>query len=108
MPRMTVCTTPGCVELAPVRKAYCDRHAPKPWANPSAHTKSRPKDWHARVNRARRRDRMRCRKCGQPGIQVDHIIEVADGGTWDLDNLQTLCELHHRLKTEESRKARSK
>ena len=107
MPRMTVCSTPGCVELAPVRVGYCDGHAPAPWTRPSAHTRSRPKDWQARVRRVRRRDGYRCRVCNQPGIEVDHIIEVADGGTWDLSNLQTLCETHHRAKTAASRRNRS-
>ena len=31
---------------------------------------------------------------------VDHIIEIADGGNvWDVNNLQSLCDYHHRYKT---------
>ena len=43
-----------------------------------------------------RRDGYRCRMCGASrdnGIEltIDHIIPIADGGTNDIDNLQTLC-----------------
>ncbi|HYB03344.1 MAG TPA: HNH endonuclease signature motif containing protein, partial [Nitrososphaerales archaeon] len=32
--------------------------------------------------------------------EVDHIIEIADGGDeFDLSNTQTICRRHHRLKT---------
>lgn len=33
-------------------------------------------------------------------VNVDHIIEVKDGGPfWDANNLQVLCSVHHRRKT---------
>jgi len=44
-----------------------------------------------------KRDRYRCAICGKSSkeddikLEVDHIIPVAEGGTDDLDNLQTLC-----------------
>lgn len=40
-----------------------------------------------------KRDRYRCRICGQSGVmlEVDHKLPVALGGSDALDNLQTLC-----------------
>lgn len=51
----------------------------------------RERDWHV------------CRICGAPAKEVDHIVEVADGGTNVLSNLQLLCSYHHRQKTTQSR-----
>ena len=52
----------------------------------------------------------RCAVCGrvwQPRLdQVDHIIELADGGTNDDSNLQLLCNECHESKTKRSRSAR--
>jgi 5-methylcytosine-specific restriction endonuclease McrA len=41
------------------------------------------------------RDKGRCRKCGGPGSQIDHIRGSSD----DLDNLQLLCPRCHNVKT---------
>jgi biotin operon repressor len=51
------------------------------------------------------RDNYRCVRCGAiPGdrgrwLEVDHIVEKVDGGSDDLDNLQTLCNVCHASKT---------
>ena len=46
------------------------------------------------------RDGNRCVKCGSTEhLEVDHILNVARGGTHHLDNLQTLCAACHREKT---------
>jgi 5-methylcytosine-specific restriction enzyme A len=43
------------------------------------------------------RDRYSCQSCGknqtQSKLTVDHIIALAQGGTNDLSNLQTLCSI---------------
>ena len=44
-------------------------------------------------------------RCGYPGRDVDHIINVAKGGTDDPSNLQLLCEWHHKQKTQAEAKA---
>lgn len=42
------------------------------------------------------RDAGRCVRCGEPGIEIDHI----DGPTAVLGNLQLLCVACHRVKTD--------
>jgi 5-methylcytosine-specific restriction endonuclease McrA len=41
------------------------------------------------------RDKGLCRKCGDAGIDIDHI----NGDSWDMDNLQLLCRACHNEKT---------
>lgn len=55
------------------------------------------------------RDGNRCVKCGNTQrLEVDHILNVARGGTHNLDNLQTLCHHCHREKSQqEARQARA-
>lgn len=38
-------------------------------------------------------------RCTYPGRDVDHIKNLASGGTYHLDNLQYLCLWHHKQKT---------
>jgi 5-methylcytosine-specific restriction enzyme A len=42
------------------------------------------------------RDRYQCQSCGRTALAVkltiDHIIALAQGGTNDISNLQTLCD----------------
>jgi hypothetical protein len=40
-----------------------------------------------------------CMYCGDRATEVDHIIEVAIGGTNSIDNLQPLCKPCHLAKT---------
>lgn len=54
-----------------------------------------------------KRDNNTCIKCKRKksNMQVDHIRPVALGGDeWDLDNLQTLCNLCHKEKTKKDMK----
>jgi 5-methylcytosine-specific restriction enzyme A len=48
------------------------------------------------------RDGYRCLECGatnhETSLEVDHIIPVAQGGTDELDNLQTLCRTCNQAK----------
>jgi len=45
-----------------------------------------------------------CRVCLEMGFEtpatdVDHIVPIRDGGRNSLENLQSLCHLHHSQKT---------
>ena len=38
-------------------------------------------------------------QAAQQATEVDHILEVANGGTDDVENLQPLCNVCHKAKT---------
>ncbi len=44
------------------------------------------------------RDNYTCQACGRVGgeLEIDHIINTAQGGTDDITNLQTLCKPCHQ------------
>lgn len=73
------------------------------WENPSGGAP------HKQRKAALQRDNHQCVKCGNTQhLEVDHILNVARGGTHDLNNLQTLCADCHREKSqEEARQARA-
>jgi biotin operon repressor len=58
------------------------------------------------------RDRHRCVLCGARAgergrwLEVDHVVEKLDGGSDELDNLQTLCNVDHTAKTAEFHRRR--
>jgi 5-methylcytosine-specific restriction endonuclease McrA len=46
--------------------------------------------------------------CKSRAKEVDHIIELADGGSfWQWGNLRALCRSHHREKTTLMRRTRA-
>ncbi|WP_087925438.1 HNH endonuclease [Streptomyces albireticuli] len=103
MPRAkSICYVNDCTKVT-VRSGRCDEHAPparKGWDRRSARNRSRPGDWSSRRARVLARDRFTCQKCGtRENLQVDHIVSVSRGGSWDLDNLWVLCGKCHALKT---------
>lgn len=62
-----------------------------------------PKDWPAIRQRILRRDGYRCRLCGAPASDVDHIER---GDNHDPSNLRALCKpCHTRKSAEEGRQA---
>lgn len=55
-----------------------------------------------------RRDKYRCVLCNKPASEVDHIIEMADGGSFhEPSNLRSLCDTCHKAKTQEMRRVRA-
>jgi 5-methylcytosine-specific restriction endonuclease McrA len=65
-------------------------------------------DWRYIRGRIMRRDKYRCVLCGARAAEVDHIIELADHGSWwDPLNLRALCLPCHRAKTACARKERA-
>lgn len=57
--------------------------------------------WRRIRERILKRDQYTCRSCGvvTQELEVDHIINVAEGGSDDDSNLQSLCVPCHQLKT---------
>jgi 5-methylcytosine-specific restriction enzyme A len=54
------------------------------------------------------RDHFLCRSCGSAASDVDHRVELIDGGApYDPENLQALCEACHDAKSSESRYRRA-
>lgn len=47
-------------------------------------------------------------RCTELGTQCDHIINIKAGGTHDLENLQWLCQWHHKRKTAQEAQAGKK
>ena len=104
----TRCTEPGCGQLT-TTGPRCEQHRRKPWANTSKRNQIIDKGRWARTARRHLRNEPGCRVCGSTlGVEVDHIVEVADGGAlYDDENCQTLCEVHHQAKTAAQRAARA-
>ena len=66
------------------------------------------KDWKVLRVQALRRDGGICVNCGAEATEVDHIVEIQDGGEeFDLSNLRSLCHACHVAKTNARRRWRS-
>ncbi|MGW1673279.1 HNH endonuclease [Streptomyces sp. NPDC002324] len=113
MPRAaSICLVGGCTQRT-TRQGRCDTHAPaeRPWSRTSARNQLRDtarRVWDRRIRpRALARDGFACVHCGErEALEVDHIVPIAQGGTWTLDNAQTLCRTCHREKTAQDRRQR--
>ncbi len=68
----------------------------------------RIKDWKMIRERALARDGKRCVNCGAGATEVDHIVEIQDGGPeFDPANLRSLCHACHVTKTAARRRWKS-
>ena len=81
-------------------------------ATVSATMRTRGSTWMAIRAQALARDCGLCQTCKAAGrlrlaCQVDHIRELADGGTDALGNLQSLCAPCHDAKTRAAKAARA-
>jgi 5-methylcytosine-specific restriction protein A len=109
MPRArSICLEKGCVRVT-VRAGRCQEHAPvqpSGWARTSARNRARDKGWERYVRpKVLARDGFACVFCGsRQGLELDHVIPVAKGGTWTEDNAQTLCQKCHRAKSVRERR----
>lgn len=59
--------------------------------------------WRRKRERILLRDKYTCQHCGviTQELEVDHIINQAQGGSDDDDNLQALCVPCHKVKTQQ-------
>lgn len=99
------CSTPGCPGRATHRGrcAACDaerrrlaRAAERP--RPTAARRGYGAAWQA-LRACFLAAHPRCRACGAPATDVDHVVARAKGGTDEWGNLQPLCGACHRRKT---------
>lgn len=84
-------------------KATSSTHQPKSrWGHGRG---GRP--WRRKRDEIFKRDRYTCQVCGRVGgaLELDHIINVARGGTDTDSNLQTICNPCHKQKTAAESKA---
>ncbi|QCX75702.1 HNH endonuclease [Streptomyces sp. YIM 121038] len=105
MPRAAqVCYHVRCTDRV-VYRGRCAAHAPPAWETKSARNRARDSAWERLIRpRALVRDGFACVSCGaREGLEVDHIIPVARGGTSTLDNAQTVCRGCHQAKTAQDR-----
>ncbi|MGS2646099.1 HNH endonuclease [Streptosporangium sp. G12] len=91
------CLQAGCPKPA-TNAGRCQAHY-VPWAQTSPRNLTRPSNAATLMRKARHRDRERCYVCGGPGRIVDHVIPVAEGGSWDLTNLMCICDYCHNTKS---------
>ena len=58
--------------------------------------------WRRLKDKIHKRDLWTCQNCGQvtKHLELDHIVNVAIGGTDDDHNLQSLCVPCHKAKTQ--------
>lgn len=103
------CAQAGCAELVFVRGASrCEAHAAERSAaaapRPSVRERGYKGDWPA-IRAAHLARQPYCVEGDRLGVvclgtlHVDHIVPLAQGGTHDAANLQTLCASHHASKT---------
>ncbi len=77
--------------LADPGEAYCLAHKRLPWQGTTPRLQGKAKT--KRNQRIMRRYQRVCHLCGLPGSNVvDHVIELADGGTEDEANLRPAHE----------------
>ena len=114
----TPCRKIGCPELVHSRYkgGYCDKHQDERtgWKrskrNQKAGLTGRP--WRRLRDEVMSRDDYVCQECARngrltPATEVDHIINIASGGTDNMTNLEAICSNCHKIKTQnESKKAR--
>lgn len=104
------CRKRGCRETTLDKSGYCETHKPgedgwSKWQGGKSDTE-RGYGWSWRKLRKQvlERDCYLCQECLRngrttEGNQVDHIKQKAQGGTDDMENLQTLCKPCHEVKT---------
>ncbi|WP_299312384.1 HNH endonuclease signature motif containing protein [uncultured Halomonas sp.] len=110
------CRVPGCPGKTTAQHGYCEQHAhlgswQKP-EHPGRRARQGGRPWRRRRDRVLQRDKGLCQPCLQqgrvtPATEVDHILNIARGGSESDDNLQAICAACHREKTQrEARLAR--
>lgn len=104
------CKHTGCKALVS-KGSYCDEHKhlhKRKWNwdanNSNRHARGYGSTWNKLRKLVFKRDFKLCQVCLKhnkytEATEVDHIISKAQGGTDDLDNLQSICKPCHQHKT---------
>jgi len=101
------CKAPMCPNDTNGKSAYCSEHFKEretevnytrdPFYHSTEWRKLRA--WYIKNNPL-------CVVCNELGRVVDHIIPISQGGErYDINNLQTMCDMHHNKKRAYERKA---
>ena len=61
--------------------------------------RTRPPGWTKTRDRILTRDQHKCYLCGDPANEVDHVVNIAAGGTHNDGNLAAICRPCHAAKT---------
>lgn len=106
------CRKQGCKNTTTDSSGYCDEHKACGWVRHQKGKTSSQRGYGAQWRKLRaialERDRYLCQECLKKGLYVsattvDHIIAKAHGGSDDLSNLQSLCDVCHKTKTAKER-----
>lgn len=98
-----VCSIPGCAVLIRGRGHLCAGHERRrkrgvDARRGTANQRGYGPEWQ-RIREQYLKDNPFCVVCGQPAVEVDHIIPLRQGGTNEHDNLRPLCKTHHSQRT---------
>jgi len=116
------CAFGGCKRLVNLNERYCSKHKPK-----DSHT-SKSSDYANEIHSSSRWRRTSllyreanpiCEQCLREASKeagminlatsVDHIVPLFAGGEpYSWDNLQSLCDYHHSLKSQREREQKNK
>lgn len=114
------CCHPGCRALVRDGTTRCEQHKRASTGSFADRERGSRKDrgyghdWDKKRERILKRDNGLCQECLRNGLLTpvghkpysaycDHIINKAEGGTDDDDNLQTLCRSCHTKKTDQEK-----
>lgn len=102
------CSVFGCSAMA-TNRGRCAAHQPRPWERRSQARGDLDRALWERARKEHLRMEPACVECGSTSrLEVDHIVAIADGGAlYDHANLQTLCHVHHGVKTAQENSARA-
>ena len=94
----------ACVTCGrPSRESYCAAHKPKPWEGSKRRERMGMSNgsWETVHRKVLARDLGCCYLCDSadpPASEVDHLVDVADGGTSRMDNCASCHTECHRRK----------
>jgi 5-methylcytosine-specific restriction protein A len=104
------CNNPTCTKYA-VKGGRCEDHKVKKWdhSGKSSNERGYGHKWRNLKKRVLQEDGHLCRSCLRDGIytkaiDVDHIVNKAQGGTDIRINLESICKACHSIKTKRESK----